>query len=111
MKMNNKGFTLVELLAVITILLSLSIVVVTNVSASLKRNEEQELETQKKIAINAAKIYFSNNNKMTVNSWVSISTLISDGYIDEKSVDKLTTTTKFIVLCSDGYKYGSAIRC
>ena len=57
--MNNKGFTLVELLAVMVILLSISVIAVTNVTASLKRNEEQELKTYEKIAINAAKIYFS----------------------------------------------------
>ena len=103
--MNNKGFTLVELLAVITILLSLSIVVVTNVTASLKRSETQEENTQKKIVINAAKIYFSNNNKMSETEYVQISVLITGGYIDEEEVDKLNVNN-YVVYCSNKTGYG-----
>ena len=85
MKIDNKGFTLVELLAVITILLALSIVVVTNVSASLKRSEEQEKEAQEKIAINAAKIYFS----MESGTCVTLNTLVEKGLVDASEIDKL----------------------
>ena len=90
MKMNNKGFTLVELLAVITILLSLSIVVVTNVSASLKRNDEQKEETQINIAKTAAKIYFSTVSVPT--TCVTRDELVREGFVDVSSIDKLPTS-------------------
>jgi len=83
--MNNKGFTLVELLAVMVILLAISVVAVTNVTASLKRNENQEIATQKKIAINAAKIYFSMNNTTSV----SVDDLIDGNYLECSDIDKL----------------------
>ena len=57
--MNNKGFTLIELLAVIIILIGIASVSVFNVSASLKRNQEQECNVQKERVKNAAKIFFS----------------------------------------------------
>ena len=57
--MNNKGFTLVELLSVIVILVSVSLVAVGGVSESLERRDRKECEEQVELAINAAKIYFS----------------------------------------------------
>ena len=108
--LNNKGFTLVELLAVILILLSISVVAIINVSASLRRNNDQVLETQKKITITAAKLYFLNNDKMTVNSSVKIDDLITAGYLEAKKVDKLSTNY-YIVLCSTGYIYKSGTSC
>lgn len=103
--MNNKGFTLVELLAVLVILLSISVVAITNVTASLKRNDEQELRAQEKKAINAAKIYFSNDNKMSETESVKISALINGGYIDEEEVDKLNVND-YVVYCSNKTGYG-----
>ena len=58
---NNKGFTLVELLAVIVILIGISLVTVTAISVSLERRDEKECKEQIELAKNAAKIYFSLN--------------------------------------------------
>ena len=63
---NNKGFTLVELLAVMVILISVSLVAVGGISASLENREKKECEEQIELAISAAKIYFSLNNVNTV---------------------------------------------
>lgn len=103
--MNKKGFTLVELLAVMTILLAISVVAVINVSASLKRSEEKESESQEKLAINAAKIYFSNNNKMIETSSVEISVLINEGYIEKEKISKLDESY-YVVYCSNRVGYG-----
>jgi len=84
--MNNKGFTLVELLAVLVILLAISLVAVGGISASLERRNIKECEEQKELAIGAAKIYFSLND---VNS-VRISVLKEGNYFsDGKKVDRL----------------------
>ena len=96
--LNNNGFTLVELLAVITILLAFSIVAVTNVSASLKRNDEQKYEAQKEMAINAAKIYFSLENK----TCVTRDTLVD--YINDLEIDKLDNSFS-IKRGTDNYIY------
>lgn len=106
--MNNKGFTLVELLAVIVLLLAISVLAVTNVTASLKRTEEKEIESQTKIAINAAKIYFSLNKDI---SSVLVSKLISEGYI--KNEDKIgeLKDNYYIKLCGNEYKYSDSPSC
>ena len=56
---NNKGFTLVELLAVMVILISISLVAVVTITSSLERREDKECTEQQELAIGAAKIYFS----------------------------------------------------
>lgn len=110
--MNNKGFTLVELLAVMVILLSISVIAVTNVTASLKRNEDQELKTYEKIAINAAKIYFSmtDDQSSEQNDSVSIYKLISKKYIkDDTKFNELEKDGRllrdcYVRVCSSDYQ-------
>ena len=63
---NNKGFTLVELLAVMVILISVSLIAVGGISSSLENRDKKECEEQIELAISAAKIYFSLNNVNTV---------------------------------------------
>ena len=83
---NNKGFTLVELLAVIVILSSIALVTVASVTASLGRREEKECDEQKALAKNAAKIYFS----LKGGTSVSVGTLKSEGYFNgNQKTDRL----------------------
>lgn len=107
--MNKKGFTLVELLAVMVILLSISVVTVTNVTASLKRNDNQTKETQKQTAINAAKIYFSAKNELKVGASVSINSLISDNYVERDDVSSYVNY--YVKLCSSGYSVSTSWAC
>lgn len=105
--MNNKGFTLVELLAVMVILLSISVIAVTNVTASLKRTDEQEEEKQKKIVKAAAKIYFSTEGGY----YVKIDDLLKGKnpgqpenviYIkDPNSISKLNKN-HYVIMCTNG---------
>ena len=98
-KINNKGFTLVELLAVMVILISISLIAVASITSSLDRRDEKECEEQKELALNAAKIYFSLNDVIEVD----VSTLISDEYIAQEKVDRITGGT--IRVGDDGYSY------
>ena len=61
--LNNKGFTLVELLAVIVILLSISVVSITNVSASLKRRKAPAIDK------NHCLFFLFDNAFKFVNQW------------------------------------------
>lgn len=99
--MNNKGFTLVELLAVMVILISISLIAVAGITSSLERRDEKESEEQIELAIGAAKIYFSLENK----TCVKLSDLISLEYI--KSNDRIDTldTNYVIRLSGNSYVY------
>ena len=99
--MDNKGFTLVELLAVMVILISISLISVAGITSSLERRDEKEREEQIELAIGAAKIYFSLENK----TCVKLSDLISLEYI--KSDDRIDTldTNYVIRLSGNSYVY------
>ena len=107
--MNNKGFTLVELLAVIVILSSISLIVMSSISASLERRDVKECEEQIELAKNAAKIYFSINDCMISTSGdscdVDISVLKSGNYFNEKSKTDRLKDDYHISMTMDGYKY------
>ena len=89
MRINNKGFTLVELLAVIVILLAISVIAIPNITASLERNKNKMSESQKKMIASSAELYIS-ENKNTITYYssfvagtccLSINTLESMGYL------------------------------
>lgn len=100
---DKKGFTLVELLAVLVILVGISMVAVMGISSSLERRDEKEMEEEIELAKNSAKIYFSLSNGVTS---VKISELINNNYLDEQKVSKLDKN-KCIKISSNKYTYGS----
>lgn len=100
-RINNMGFTLVELLSVMVILISISLVVVVSVTSSLDRRGVKECEEQQELAVGVAKIYFSLEDK----SSVKISELKAGGYFkDNKKVDKLNDEDK-ITISNNEYLY------
>jgi len=91
--MNNKGFTLVELLAVIVILLGLAGITIFGITNILEKQDEDIEKQQKELACGAAKIYFSLHEE---DNTVGVDELISDGYFSSTSktdkIEKLTLT-------------------
>lgn len=99
---NNKGFTLVELLAVMVILIGISLVAVGGISSSLEKRDEKETNEQKELAIGAAKIYFSLNDV----TCVKVGDLIDGDYFDDNKVDRLHREY-IIKLNGSEYSYSS----
>ena len=104
MKKNQKGFTLVELLAVLVILVTILLVAIPSVTSSLSRTEGNELDSKKQIVIGAVELNISERNCFFVplkNSqcYLSISSLIEDGWITE---DEITSSSGTVL---DGYVY------
>ena len=84
--MNKKGFTLVELLAVIVILLAISLAAGWGITSILNDRKNKEYKEQQELAIGAAKIYFYNENETSV----KISDLKAGNYfVNNKKVDEL----------------------
>ena len=110
--LNNKGFTLVELLAVILILIGVSLIAVASISSSLQRREGKECSEQIELAKNAAKIYFSVNNcNGTSGCSVAISKLKEDNYFNEKSKTSKLKDTDTISFTNNGYTYNGTGEC
>lgn len=58
MKLNKKGFTLVELLAVVVILLAISVIAVSSISAAIERNKAKQNDAKIEIILSYAKLYY-----------------------------------------------------
>ena len=91
MRKNKKGFTLVELLAVLTILVTILLVAIPSVTSSLSRTEENELESKKQIIISAIELNLSESDCFFTplkNSqcYLSISSLLKDNWITEDEI-------------------------
>ncbi len=93
--MKNQGFTLIELIGTIVILSLLLLILIPNVSNSLKEESEKADQQTIDSIIMAAKNWSSEHKG---NSSVSINSLMSDGYL-EKGFKLPSTTTDINLAC------------
>ena len=96
--MKNKGFTIVELLAVIIILGVVMFIATPNIIKILNDSKKSLGEEQKRAIERAARSwgvenlyikYDNNNNPFASQDWVDIDTLIRDGYLKSKTFKTL----------------------
>lgn len=93
-KLNNKGFTLVELLAVLVILIAITSIAIPSISAALERNKARQDADRIKVLENAAQLYVSDNRQRINNSLseekkfckIKLETLKQNGYLDEEAI-------------------------
>ena len=104
--MNKKGFTLVELLATIAILVLMSVIIGVNITSILRSTEKNEDNFNKKQIEKAACVYVDSDelcpNKDCDNS-VTIDVLIKSGLLDEETYGDIRTK-KINVTRTDGLK-------
>lgn len=88
-KLDNKGFTLVELLAVLVILISVMTIAVPAISGSLEESKSKQLEKNKKLLANASDFYVTNNKNMifekldrSTSCFIDLNILKNENYID-----------------------------
>lgn len=66
-KLNNKGFTLVELLAVLVILIAIMGIAIPTISSSLERTKDKQNEARHKILESAAEQYVTDYKNAVYN--------------------------------------------
>ena len=87
---NNKGFTLVEILAAITILAIISIITTTTITHFIKKSRHDLNQRQLNNIKMSAKVWVSDNkNKLANIDCISITLkdLQDNGYIDDNVID------------------------
>ena len=115
--MNNKGFTLTELLAVIFIVAAVALITLYSVSNTLDKSEKNISDVQKQNIENAAEIYYLkegiNEDSLELTEYescVDLSYLIKKGYIEDTSIldavskEEMTGSVK-ITYKDNVYKY------
>jgi prepilin-type N-terminal cleavage/methylation domain-containing protein len=60
-KLNNKGFTLVELLAVIVILIIITAIAIPSISSSIERTNDSQRKAKEESILSAAELYLSDH--------------------------------------------------
>lgn len=101
--MNNKGFTLVELLGVIILLALIALITIPNISSGIKKGREEADKQIKDNIVLASKNWALDNKNLlpTVSNQtykVTISNLQSGGYID-KNLELPSTGNKLENIC------------
>ena len=81
-KINNSGFTLVELLVVIVILVIIMSIAIPSVTSSLERSKEKQKNAKIALIESAAEIYVDRHkNTITNGSVITINNLIKEGLL------------------------------
>ena len=84
-KLNRKGFTLVELLATVVILLALSTVAITSISASIDRQNEKRDKAVEELIVSYGRLYIEERKNVTC---VDVEELILTYGLDRKNLKK-----------------------
>ncbi len=109
--MNKKGFTMIELLAVIVLLASIALIVTPLVTNSVKNGKEKLTEQTKNNIIMAGKNWASDNkDKLSNNVCVKVDTLVNNGYLDNIDSD-LKSNYVEITKDSSAYYYKFKENC
>lgn len=107
-KLNNKGFTLVEVLAVVIILGVLTTIMVPTVSYVINQNKKSNYENVEKSILNAAKMYVSDNRyDMSIgecNDGIAAVTSFNDGKIMLTSLASYLSSEEIINPMDDSKK-------
>jgi len=89
-KLNNKGFTLVELLAVLAILIAIMSIAIPTISSSLERTKEKQNQARYKIIESAAEQYVTDyKNAIYTNMGTNTSCYIQVKDINYLSSDEM----------------------
>ena len=88
--MEEKGFTLIEIIAVIVVLSLILLIIVPNMTNTINNSKNKLNDTQKELIISAARNWGTANltleNNKPVPSEVTIQTLQDKGYLDDKEI-------------------------
>lgn len=95
--MNKKGFTLIELIATIGVMVLIGVIIISNMSGLLSKQNDADFETFKKKLEDSACMYVETKFSSTERSnckahgcTISVDNLITKGYIEDNLKDPST---------------------
>ena len=86
-KINNKGFTLVELLAVVVIMLAISVIAISSITSAIERNKARQNEAKKKAIVSYAELYYEEHkNTSDASGCIQVIDLYNEGIVTEAEI-------------------------
>ena len=108
----NKGFTMIELLAVIVLLAAIALIITPLVTNSVKKGGETiDKQTQNNIVMAAKNWASDNKDKLPTAKGVKVQTLIDDGYLDTDIDEGLKGSCVLISKQEQAYYYKYSTAC
>lgn len=113
--MKNKGFTLVEVLAIITLLGLLALVITPKVLEQKEKKEKELSEAEKQVLFSDASNYVRDNEKYIIKPektfCIKVNTLIEEDYVSMDASDFKNKIIKIIVDENDNFLYSIDNNC
>lgn len=108
--MNNKAFTLIELLGVLFIVGVIATIITVTVDSSIKKSRVQSCIAQEENIIEAAKVYLTDYPNLNTNGReIPLTTLKNGGYLENikspMTNEEYSSNTKVVVTKNGGYTY------
>lgn len=116
-RLNRKGFTLVELLAVLVILIAIMAIAIPSISSSLERTKAKQNESRKKLLVSNAELYVTDHknaiyNKLGTNDSCYIQVGSLSDYLTEEEMedaDGNPLNSKYIIFTKPNtYEYSES---
>lgn len=106
-RLNRKGFTLIELMVVIAILVVIMGIALPNITSSIERSKQKQIETKRKLVVSAGELYFD-RHKSTCNKeqGVTLNALVSDDLVTEEEVEDICSEKNEPYHCCVRYSNG-----
>ena len=112
-RLNRKGFTLVELMAVIAILIIIIGIALPNITSSIERSKNKQKDAKKELIISSAELYFDRHSTADKTNGVNVSDLIAEQEIPGIELEDVCTNTSSCCVRYDNvtFKYEIVSTC
>lgn len=100
-RLNRKGFTLIELMAVIAILVIIMGIALPNITSSIERSKQKQKDAKIELITSAAELYFDRHSSENKTNGVKASTLISEQEIPGIKIEDICDNTSCCVKYTD----------
>ena len=86
-RLNKKGFTLIELMVVIAILVVIMGIALPNITSSIERSKQKQIENKRKLIESAAELYFDRHKNYFPSMGVYVSELVNEEFITQSEIE------------------------
>ena len=100
-RLNRKGFTLIELMVVIAILVIIMGIALPNITSSIERSKNKQKDAKIELIVSAAELYFDRHSTASKTNGVKASTVISEQEVPGVEVEDICANASCCVKYSN----------